>query len=195
MAFRYMSHPLGRVVRALPALSCAILLLSSPAARAADDEHPYDVLKKKNAVHQIVQDIDQASFDAAVARYPSTDRASDHRIAMGRYMMWKIVALFQVKDRVRRLRLAQYGQRCWTQRGFTGDRTVSCSLTATISVSSDRETHLLTHTIKSQNVGRFFSPARPAYRAVVRTQVRGQVDAAVADYATQMRQRGVLPSN
>lgn len=194
MAFHQTSRPTSRAARILPALSCAVLLVSSP-ARAADDEHPYDMLKKLNAVHQIVQDIDQASFDAAVARYPRTDRAGNHRIAMGRYMMWKLVALFQVKDRLRRLRLSQYDQRCWTQRGFTGDRTVSCSLTATLSVSSDRETHLLTHAIKSQNVGRLFSPARPAYRAVVRAQVRGQVDAAVADFAQQMRQRGVLPSN
>ncbi|MEN8196247.1 MAG: hypothetical protein ABFS30_07000 [Pseudomonadota bacterium] len=191
MAFRQVSRQ-SWVCHALPALSCAVLLVSSP-ARAVDDEHPYDMVRKKFAVHQIVQDIDQASFAAAVAHYPGTDDAGHHRIAMGRYIMWKIVALFQVKDRVRGLRLAQYSQRCRTQRGFTGDRSVSCGLAATLSVSAGRETHLLTHKVRSQNVGRLFSPARPAHRAVVRAQVRGQVDAAVADFARQLRQRGVLP--
>ena len=179
------------IVGALIAWSALAPTLVS-AAEARDDEHPFEALRKRNAVHQIVKDIDQASFDLAIAHYPRIDREGEHKIAVGRYMMWKIVDLFQSTDRVGRLTLSQFDQRCWAQRGFADRRTVWCTISATLNVSKGPQRQLLAYTARSQNVGQFFDSTRSFYWPVIRASVRRQIDAAVASFAQQMRARGIL---
>lgn len=173
------------------AAAFGLVLIVTGAARAADDEHPYENLQGLAAAHEIAADIDQGSFAKADAYYPRLD-GGHHVIAMGNYIYWKIVNLFQSRDRVGRMWLSGYAHRCRIRRGFADAPTVVCNIRAQLTVTHGGRTHRFTFTRNSVQVGGHFATGDPRQAPARRAEMRFLTDEAVNFFATRMRETGIL---
>ncbi len=162
-------------------------------AQVTHDEHPHKTLKHHGRVHQIIKDTDVSSFRKAVASYPTAVRGSKHRVAMGQYLLWKLVIMFPSRTRVGRLWLHRYRQVCVPQKRNIGTIGVLCSIYLDIRIRKGRKTYRGVYARKLMPVGAWYDPRRTDYRAVVRAEVRKPLDIAIEVVAGQFIRAGVLP--
>ena len=184
--------------RALAGITLALPLgllsaVSVALAQQADAEHPYGNLRRLGAVHGLVKDTDASSFKKAVALYPYYPGRRTHRIAMGQYLMWKIITLYPTRVRFRRVWLHDFREVCRVRLQSIGPVGVRCSIRADLRIHSGNRIYRFWYSRPDVPVGAHFKPDDRNYRAVVFSSVRKPVDMAVEFMAQQMRRYKVLP--
>ncbi len=162
-----------------------VLATAAAPAKAADMELAYDKARAKAADHRIVAQVDQASFEAALARY-ETD-SGEGELAVGRYLMWRTVGLFPPDFAVEALRLRRFEGRCSTDSGK-----ISCGVETALAVTpSDGRRRVMSFAAQSA-MGPFVSPEDKIYPQVVRERLRGLIDESVESFGQQLADIGIL---
>ncbi len=178
---------------ALGLIAAAVLGVQAPllAAEKSDDVHPSAEVRRLGAVHQIVQDMDRRSFDKAIAYYPNAS-GEPYSIDMAEYLFWKLAISFQSRARPGKLSLSDFSELCTREKAEIGPGSSAvCRLAIAVDVTRDGQT--TTYKVRGTvNTGRWFDPARKAYRPTVRVEVRGLLDQLVAQLVMRLK-RGGLP--
>ena len=133
--------------------------------------------------------MDRGSFDKAIAYYPNA-KGEPYSIGMADYLFWKLAIGFRSSARPGRLALSDFSELCTKEDAEIGPgASAVCRLS--IAVDLTREGRTTTYRVKATvNTGRWFDPARRAYRPTVRTEVRGLLDRLVALLVTRMKRGG-----
>lgn len=165
--------------------------LSALAREKSDDVHPSAEVRRLGAVHQIVQDMDRRSFDKAIAYYPNAS-GEPYSIDMAEYLFWKLAISFRSRARPGKLSLSDFSELCTREKAEIGPGSSAvCRLSIALDVTRDGQT--TTYKVRATvNTGRWFDPARKAYRPTVRVEVRGLLDQLVAQLVLRLK-RGGMP--
>jgi hypothetical protein len=177
-------------IRSILGLALTLWLAQSGAAGAAGAEVPWQTIAANLKVHKVVANIDQGSFDAAVARYPESEAGGSHPIGAGRYFFWKTVGLFTSDQRVDLIRLVSFLMPCRTSKtDFSTE--VICDLNASVLVRAGGRTRVVDISL-NRTVGRFFDPAKPDHQAVIYAEIQDPIDLAVARIQAELKSAGIL---
>ena len=107
------------------------------------------------AVHEMAKRMDRASFEGAVASYPTT-AGGTHRVRIGRYFMWSIVKLFAAPRAVERISLRRFSETCTLYKsGFS--QAVMCRLSMAVRVVHRGKARDIAFALRKQ-VGAHFEP-------------------------------------
>jgi hypothetical protein len=158
-------------------------------AVAAEAELPWQAEAANLKHHTVVANIDQASFDAATARYPQSGDGA-YTVHVGRYLMWKIVGLFTSDQRVDLMRLSSFVMSCRSVPAVAS-KEVICDLNAAILLRQGGRTRVIDIS-SNRNVGRQFDPAKADYTSVIFAELRDPLDRAVAQIKAELSAAGVL---
>ena len=176
-------------MRAILGLALGLCLAQSGAA-AADIEVPWQKIAANLKTHKVVANIDQGSFDAAVARYPESENGGGVPVSAGRYFLWKVVGLFTSDQRVEQLRLESFVMPCRPSKtGFATE--VICDLNAAVLVRNGGRTRVIDISV-DRNVGRFFDPKKPDYATVIGAEIQDPIDRAVSRIQAELASAGLL---
>ncbi len=168
-------------------LGLALALGMVPAALAAD-EVPYGSMESGLAVHAMAKRMDVASFDGAVATYP-TAAGGTHRVRIGRYFMWSIVKLFAAPKKVERISMRRFSETCTLYKsGF--NQAVMCRLSMSVRVVYRGKARDIAFALRRQ-VGAHFEPGGD-YAGVVHGEVTLPVDDAVRHIGRELGAMGAL---
>ncbi len=181
----------------LSAVALSLCLATPPSnpvraqAEKVDDVHPSANVRRLGSQHQIVQDMDRASFDKAIAYYP-TASGEPYAVNMADYLFWKLVIAFRSSARPGKVSLSDFSELCTREKAEIGPGSSAiCRLSMAVDVTRNGRT--TTYSVKATvNTGRWFDPSRKAYRPTIRAEVRGLLDRLVGLVVVRMR-RGDLP--
>lgn len=190
-----MSKPSGRrtalvtVLATVLAVAAAVAGITSVRAAQTDDVHPHADVKRLGAAHQVAQDIDRRSFNQAIAYYPNA-QGDPYSVDMADYLFWKLVVGFQPGARPGRLVLSDFSELCTRQKDAIGPgSSVVCRLA--IAVDLTRGDGTTTYQARATvNTGRWFDPARAAYKPTIRAELRGLLDQIVTQLVERMKRGG-----
>ena len=155
-------------------------------AQAAADEVPYGSMESGLSVHAIAKRMDRASFDGAVATYP-TAAGGTHRVRIGRYFMWSIVKLFAAPRAVERISMRRFSETCTRYKsGF--NQPVMCRLSMSVRVVHRGKARDIAFALRRQ-VGAHFEPGGD-YAGVVHGEVTLPVDDAVRHIGRELDAMG-----
>lgn len=170
------------------AFSLALIMFAG-AAGAAEHEVPWKDIAANVEEHRVIEAMDEASFAAAEAHYPGTEKNADHyAVGVGRYLMWQIVHLFPSDRTVDAMRLASFDERCDVRTDEFGS-SVRCSLSAVLEVDDAGDTHRIAFET-TRPVGAWMKSSEP-YQPAVAAEVRLPVDDFVSHIETELDAAGI----
>ncbi len=148
-------------------------------------ELAYEKARAKAEGHRILARVDQASFDSALARYET--ESGEGELAVGRYLMWRTIALFPPDFEADSLRLRQFEGSCDTDSGK-----ISCGIEAALAITPSAGRRQVMSFAAESAMGPYVSPEDKIYPQVVRERLRSLIDETVANFGQQLAAIGIL---